>query len=131
MPAFTKGLVKQLAMDQKRIKGLGVENVLVSSLQPLGCLPALIAQNSNQKCIPFFNSTAQFHNLLLKHAVNKLNTDTNHNSAGRFIILDIYESFKSELNKNHFKGKLKVKNPLKPCCVGLDGHSCGDVARKE
>ncbi|KAK1571285.1 hypothetical protein Q3G72_014515 [Acer saccharum] len=97
---------------------------------PLGCLPALTAQNSYQKCIPFFNSTARFHNLLLKHAVNKLNTDTDHNSAGRFIILDIYASFKSTLNKNHFKGKLKVKNPLEPCCVGLDGHSCGGVDEK-
>ncbi|KAK4835843.1 hypothetical protein QYF36_015213 [Acer negundo] len=127
MAAFTKELVKQLAKDLKRIKGLGVENVLITALEPLGCLPAATANNSHQKCIEFFNSAAQFHNLLLKQAVKKLNTDNDNNSASRFIILNIYKSFMSALNQKHFKGKLQAKNPLEPCCVGLDGYSCGSV----
>ncbi|KAK1570889.1 hypothetical protein Q3G72_008612 [Acer saccharum] len=133
MPDFTKKLVKQLAMDLKRIKGLGVENVLVTAVEPLGCYPALTAKNSYQKCIEIFNSAAQFHNLQLKDAVNKLNTDTNiHNStASSFIFLNVYGSFMSALNKKHFKGKLEVKNPLEPCCVGLDDkYSCGSVDDK-
>ncbi|TXG49343.1 hypothetical protein EZV62_025218 [Acer yangbiense] len=133
MPDFTKKLVKQLAMDLKRIKGLGVENVLVTAVEPLGCYPALTAKNSYQKCIEVFNSAAQFHNLQLKDAVNKLNTDTNiHNStASSFIFLNVYGSFMSALNKKHFKGKLEVKNPLEPCCVGLDDkYSCGSVDDK-
>ncbi|KAK2634238.1 hypothetical protein Ddye_029030, partial [Dipteronia dyeriana] len=108
-------------MDLKRIMGPdpGVENVLVTAVEPLGCYPALTAQNFYQKCIEIFNSAAQFHNLQLKDAVNKLNTDINiHNStANSFIFLNVYESFMYALNKKNFKGKLEVKNPLEPCCV--------------
>ncbi|KAK1572576.1 hypothetical protein Q3G72_034820 [Acer saccharum] len=132
-PDFTKNLVKQIAMDLKRIKGLGVEKVIVTAVEPIGCLPSATALNSHQNCEEFFNSAAQFHNLQLKDAVNKLNTDTNiiHNStASSFIILDTYEAFMSALNKEQFKGKLEVKNPLEPCCVGLDGNSCGSVDAK-
>ncbi|KAK3228471.1 hypothetical protein Dsin_000352 [Dipteronia sinensis] len=85
--------------------GLGVENVLITALEPICCLPAATANNSHQKCIEFFNSAAQFHNLLLKQAVKKLNTDTDNNSASRFIILNIHKSFMSALNQKHFKVK--------------------------
>ncbi|KAK3228470.1 hypothetical protein Dsin_000351 [Dipteronia sinensis] len=120
-------------MDLRRIKGLGVEKVLVTAVEPIGCLPSVTAQNSHQKCDEFFNSASQFHNRQLKDAVNKLNTDTNiiHNStASSFIILDTYKAFMSALNEKHFKGDLQAKNPLEPCCVGLDGNSCGSVDDK-
>ncbi|KAL5733668.1 hypothetical protein ACOSQ2_033360 [Xanthoceras sorbifolium] len=130
MPVFTKDLVKQLAMDLKRIKWLGVQNVLVTALEPIGCLPALTAQNSHKECIQSFNSISEFHNRVLKHAVKKLNKESKHKS-GRFKILNTYKSFKSALKKNHhINGRLKLKNPLEPCCVGLDGYSCGGVDEK-
>ncbi|KAK2634239.1 hypothetical protein Ddye_029031 [Dipteronia dyeriana] len=91
-------------MDLKRIKGLGEENVIITAIEPLGCLPATTTNNSYKKCIEFFNSDEQFHNLLLKQAVKKLNTGTDNNSKSHYIILNIYKSFMSALNLKHFKG---------------------------
>lgn len=94
--SFIIALINQLAVNLKRIHGLGVQKIAVTGLQPLGCLPARTANSSFRKCNATENSLVSFHNLLLQQAVAKLNNET---STGRssFVILDLYDSFMSVL----------------------------------
>ncbi|XP_041025078.1 GDSL esterase/lipase At5g03610-like [Juglans microcarpa x Juglans regia] len=121
--SFIIALINQLAVNLKRIHGLGVQKIAVTGLQPLGCLPARTANSSFRKCNATENSLVSFHNLLLQQAVAKLNNET---STGRsFVILDLYDSFMSVLEN---KGSIKFENPLKPCCFGISSeYSCGSV----
>ncbi|KAJ6314169.1 hypothetical protein OIU78_017765, partial [Salix suchowensis] len=74
-PFITK-VVNQLVMNMKRIHGMGVKKVVVTALQPLGCLPRITLTSSFQQCNGTVNELFSFHNLLLQQAVIKLNNET-------------------------------------------------------
>ncbi|KAE9465559.1 hypothetical protein C3L33_02532, partial [Rhododendron williamsianum] len=96
LPAFIARVVKQIAVNLKRIRDVGVGKVAVGALQPLGCLPGLTAQNSFQHCNGTYNDFVNLHNTLLRQAVAELNSESN--DSGAFIVLDLYGSFTKVLN---------------------------------
>ncbi|KAG5255051.1 GDSL esterase/lipase [Salix suchowensis] len=124
-PFITK-VVNQLVMNMKRIHGMGVKKVVVTALQPLGCLPRSTFTSSFQQCNGTENELVSFHNLLLQQAVIKLNNDTKDST---FVILDLYDAFMAVFkNKGEKPGSSKFENPLKPCCAGIStAYSCGSV----
>lgn len=93
---FITSVVNQLSVNLKRVYDLGVKKIVVTALQPLGCLPGSTAEFSFQKCNGTQNLLVGFHNLLLQQAVAKLNNET----KSSFIVLDLYTSFMSVLNNN-------------------------------
>ncbi|XP_042940326.1 GDSL esterase/lipase At5g03610-like isoform X3 [Carya illinoinensis] len=121
-PCIT-AVVNQLAINLRRIHGMGVKKIVVNALQPLGCAPSNTAKSSFQQCNETENSLVVFHNLLLQQAVTKLNSEAK--DSNPFVILDLYDSFLSVI-KN--KGGTHFENPLKPCCFGISSkYNCGSV----
>ncbi|XP_052176877.1 GDSL esterase/lipase At5g03610-like [Diospyros lotus] len=127
--SFMSRVIDQLSSNLRRIHGLGVRKVAVTSLQPLGCLPRSTVMNSFQQCNETENTAADYHNLLLREAVAKLN---NESKDSAFIILDLYGSFTRALkNRGDILGSVKLETPLKPCCIGVSHeYSCGSVNGK-
>ncbi|KAM2450949.1 hypothetical protein COP1_008503 [Malus domestica] len=121
---FITSVVNQLSVNLKRIYALGVSKVVVTALQPLGCLPSRTASFSFQQCNVTENALVVFHNLLLQQAVAKLNKETKNS----FIIVDLYASFMSVFKNKGDLGSIKFDNPLRPCCIGISsGRFCGSV----
>ncbi|XP_043724623.1 GDSL esterase/lipase At5g03610-like [Telopea speciosissima] len=119
---FIASVVKQLALNLKRIHDMGVKKIAVTALEPLGCLPQNTVKFSYQKCNGSLNMAVNFHNLLLQQAVAKLNNETKDSA---FHILNLYDAFMSTFKRhgNHSGGSI-----LKPCCVGMKQEfSCGSV----
>ncbi|KAM7531607.1 hypothetical protein LguiB_035017 [Lonicera macranthoides] len=127
--AFIGLVISQLASNLKRIHEMGVKKVVVTALEPVGCLPRSTSRSSFQQCNVTQNNAVNFHNLLLQRAVEKLN---NESKDFQFHILDLYSSFTNVLkNKGDYLGNLKFDTPLKPCCIGIKaGYSCGDIDEK-
>ncbi|NP_001242541.1 GDSL esterase/lipase At5g03610-like precursor [Glycine max] len=123
-PAFIASVVNQTATNLLRIKSLGVRKIVVGGLQPLGCLPSSTATSSFQQCNSTSNDLVVLHNNLLNQAVTKLNQQTNKDNS-TFIVLDLFDTFTSVLNHPSTNN---IKDPLKPCCVGLSSQDfCGKV----
>ncbi|EEF37387.1 hypothetical protein RCOM_1085850 [Ricinus communis] len=97
MSNFTASLIKQLSTNLKRIHGLGVQKVAVTSLQPIGCLPELAASSSYQNCSESLNAASEFHNLILQQAVQKLNNESQKHVV--YEILDLYSAFMSAFSE--------------------------------
>ncbi|XP_022862678.1 GDSL esterase/lipase At5g03610-like isoform X2 [Olea europaea var. sylvestris] len=129
LTSFMSKVIDQLAVNLKRVHGLGARKIVVTSLQPLGCLPRSTRMLSFQKCNETENIAVNYHNLLLQQAVVKLNNETR-NCA--IFIVDLYSSFTSVIqHKRDYLGNMKFKTPLKPCCMGKnDGYLCGSVDDK-
>ncbi|XP_044483787.1 GDSL esterase/lipase At5g03610-like [Mangifera indica] len=118
-------VVNQLALNLKRIQGLGVKKLVVSGLEPLGCLPHSTFTSSFQRCNGTENSLVNIHNMLLQQAVTKLNNQT---KGSKIVILDLYGAFMTVF-KN--KGGSKFEKPLEPCCIGISTeYSCGSIDEK-
>lgn len=94
--AFSDSVVKQLALNLKRLQKIGLEKMVVASMPPIGCLPVATSNISYTECFDPYNQLAQFHNILLEEAVKNLNGNGEKNIA----ILDLYTSFMSILQKN-------------------------------
>ncbi|KAK4478597.1 hypothetical protein RD792_014085 [Penstemon davidsonii] len=126
--SFIPLVVNQLAANLKRIKEMGACKIVVTALQPLGCLPQMTQLSSFKQCNATQNLVVNYHNLLLQQAVSKLNNETKHIHHSIFI-LDLFDSFTTVLNqKGDYQGDLKFETPLKPCCMGISrGYSCGSV----
>ncbi|XVF41330.1 hypothetical protein PTKIN_Ptkin01aG0271800 [Pterospermum kingtungense] len=131
---LAKAIMKQLTINLKRIHGLGVKRIIVTLIEPMGCLPLQTVSSSYGNCSEAWNSGAMFHNQLLEQTLKELN-DHNKSSTPIFITLDLYNAFISAINnqKNHASGSggsLSMNwNPLEPCCVGREKgkHYCGSV----
>ncbi|XP_038883507.1 GDSL esterase/lipase At5g03610-like [Benincasa hispida] len=123
---FVISVVNQIAVNLKRIYRLGVKKIVVVGLGPVGCYPQLTAPSFN-KCNATMNSFVEFHNILLKKAVEKLNNETK--GSPNFFILDMYDTVLSIIqNKGNPKVGVSFKTPLKPCCFGVSSEfSCGSV----
>ncbi|KAK6942619.1 GDSL lipase/esterase [Dillenia turbinata] len=129
VPAFITEVINQLVIDLKRIRDIGVKKIAVTALQPLGCIPVITYTSSYKSCNATDNTAAIFHNKLLKLAVVKLRIESKGTS---FVILDLYDSFTSIINKKGgHPGSSKFPTPLKPCCLGITSeYSCGAVDNK-
>ena len=92
LQSFILLVVDQLVVNLKRLHGMGMKKVAVTSLEPLGCLPQTTVSSSFQECNGTQNTAVTFHNLLLSQAVTKLNNET---KDSPFVILDLYASFMS------------------------------------
>ncbi|XP_034680712.1 GDSL esterase/lipase At5g03610-like [Vitis riparia] len=123
-PAFIISVVNQLGLDVQRIHDLGVPQVAVMGMQPLGCLPEFTRGYSYEKCNATGNFAALYHNLLL---VKKLKPES------KFVVLNMYNAFMSAMKKFENETETsKSKNPLRPCCTGITSeYRCGDVENKE
>ncbi|KAM0026306.1 putative chlorogenate--glucarate O-hydroxycinnamoyltransferase [Helianthus debilis subsp. tardiflorus] len=87
----------------KLIHDTGVRRVLVTSLQPVGCLPRETVFSSYKQCNESRNTAASFHNQLLQQAVTMLNNNTKDSS---FLILDMFSAFNTALkSKKDFREK--------------------------
>ncbi|KAD5508469.1 hypothetical protein R6Q59_030948 [Mikania micrantha] len=126
LPSFISRVVNQMSIDLKQIHDIGVQRVLVTTLQPIGCLPRQTVLSSYQQCNENQNSAASFHNQLLQQAVTRLNNDTKQST---FLVLDLFSSFNTVLNsKTYSTGNSKSDTPLKPCCVATSsGAGCGSL----
>ncbi|XP_076886398.1 GDSL esterase/lipase At5g03610-like [Bidens hawaiensis] len=126
LPAFIRSVVNQMSIDLKRIRDTGIRRVVVTSLQPIGCLPRLTVFTSYQQCNQSQNSAANFHNQLLQQVVTALNNSTK--DSGVFV-LDLFTTFNTVLkNKGAFTGSLKFDTPLKPCCIPTKSDAnCGSL----
>lgn len=71
---FTTSIINQLSLNIKRIHSLGIKNIAVSALEPLGCLPHATAANSYQKCNEdVVSAVVLYHNNLLYRTLEELN----------------------------------------------------------
>ncbi|KAK4772936.1 hypothetical protein SAY87_027955 [Trapa incisa] len=129
LPIIISRVMNQLAANLRRIYDLGVRKVVVSSLQPLGCLPSLTVSSGFQKCNSTFDPLVALHNSMLKRVLDKLNNETK--DASTFLLLDVLQIPPSKHQRQANSAGLsssKFENPLKPCCLGLsDGFICGSV----
>ncbi|OIW12167.1 hypothetical protein TanjilG_28575 [Lupinus angustifolius] len=124
-PAFITSVVNQTTTNLIRIQKLGAKKIVVSGLQPLGCLPQITVSSTFQQCNSTFNNLVVLHNNLLNQSVTKLNQE----SKNQILILDLYSSFMSILNHS---STYSIQNSLKPCCLGVSsGYNCGSVENNE
>lgn len=65
-------------------------------MQPLGCLPQLIAYSSGNSCNGNWTSLSFVHNQKLLQQVQKLNDQTKKNAV---VVLDLYNAFLSAITK--------------------------------
>lgn len=127
--AFITKVVKQVTMNIKRLQSLGVRKVGVTSLQPLGCLPSTTVLTSFQQCNATQNTAVNFHNLLLRQAVDNLNRINN--SSSSVFVIDLNTAFNTVLENKGFVGEVRFESPLKPCCMGVNMvDSCGSLDDK-
>ncbi|XP_010244330.1 PREDICTED: GDSL esterase/lipase At5g03610-like isoform X2 [Nelumbo nucifera] len=124
LPAFMASVVNQLKLNVKRIHEMGVKKVAVTTLQPLGCLPQNTLLSYYRHCNATQNMAVNFHNFLLKQAVQQLNNEVKNST----FLLDLHSAFMSVFKKRNSSGNVKFSNPLQPCCVGMDAsNSCGST----
>ncbi|PIN05404.1 Carboxylesterase [Handroanthus impetiginosus] len=106
LQSFIPRVINQLAVNLKRIHGLGATKVIVTSLEPLGCLPRMTLLSSFQQCNTTQNLAVSYHNLLLQQTVDRLNNET---KSSTFFILDLYTSFTTLLDqKGNYQGNFDL-----------------------
>ncbi|CAN4121360.1 unnamed protein product [Withania somnifera] len=128
LPAFISSVVNQLVVNMRRVNQLGAKRIAVTALEPLGCLPQSTIFNSFQQCNATENIAVDFHNSLLQQAVEKLNNET---IGSTFVILDLFSSFTTVLERKGVPGSTRFETPLKPCCMGISNeYSCGSMNEK-
>jgi hypothetical protein len=88
--SFVEALIKELSMDLERLYKMGIRNVAVTSLEPVGCLPYVTIEYSYKYCNETANNVASHHNLLLQEAVDRINKNL---SCVNMVVLDQYTAF--------------------------------------
>ncbi|XP_054782779.1 GDSL esterase/lipase At5g03610-like isoform X2 [Prosopis cineraria] len=127
LPSFIASVVNQTSWDLMRIHELGVKRIVVSALQPLGCLPVITYFFSLNRCYDAFNTFAILHNRLLNQSLLRLNRITRrHNQySPTFLLLDLYAAFTSVLSH---PSTYNIPQLFKPCCLGANSsYSCASV----
>ncbi|CAN1357496.1 GDSL esterase/lipase At5g03610 [Linum perenne] len=129
MPAFISQVVNQTTQNLLRLKSMGIKKIVVTGLQPLGCLPATTSFNSFQQCNETRNQLVALHNFLLRQTIADLNPNNGTAADGNtFVLLDLFQAFMAVLDQKQAAGGKVTWNPLKPCCVGMSsGEGCGSV----
>ncbi|KAK1276568.1 GDSL esterase/lipase [Acorus gramineus] len=119
---FIPRLVDQIKTDMKRVRNLGVRNIGITDLHPLGCTPDLTIIDSYRACNDSVNDMVDLHNAVLSAAVRELNEGF---TDSKFLMLGVNQAFMSVINS---KGEGKFKEVLKPCCAALDQQfSCSNT----
>ncbi|CAL0299764.1 unnamed protein product [Lupinus luteus] len=127
---FMKSLVNEVTMNLVRIHNLGAEKIVVSLLQPIGCLPTISVASLYIDCIHLLNLVSRGHNKMLLGNVEDLNKEI---GKPIFRTLDLYNSFLSAIQtiKKNRKENSTIMNPLEPCCaLESVGYDCGKVDEK-
>ncbi|CAL0299761.1 unnamed protein product [Lupinus luteus] len=124
---FRKSVIDEFKVNIKRIHSLGVEKIVVSLLQPIGCLPTISVVSLYHDCIDLLNLVSRDHNKMMLEIVEDLNKEI---GKSVFKTLDLYNSFLTAIQtiqKNH-KENSTIMNPLEPCCASESvGYDCGKV----
>lgn len=95
---MSTSIVDQLVVNIKRINDLGVRKLLVTAIEPMGCLPAVTSIfSSYQNCSESMNAGSRFHNQILHQKVEDLKNQTTTRST--FVILDLYNAFLSAIQQ--------------------------------
>ncbi|KAE9619294.1 putative SGNH hydrolase-type esterase domain-containing protein [Lupinus albus] len=127
---FMKSLVDELNVNIKRIHSLGAKKIVVSLLQPIGCLPTASVISLYYSCIDLFNKVPRNHNKMMLQIVEDYNKEI---GEPVFRTLDLYNAFFSAIKtiqKNRKEGS-RLMNPLEPCCAkNFAGYQCGIVDPK-
>lgn len=114
---YTKSVISELVKNVENIHKLGIEKVMVTEIEPMGCLPPLAAFSSYKNCSESWNSASLYHNQLLLQHLEQLN------SSHAFFTLNLYEGFMAALETK--------SSSMEPCCVGIaDEYGCGSVDEK-
>ncbi|XP_022132562.1 GDSL esterase/lipase At5g03610-like [Momordica charantia] len=122
---FVRSMVDETIENLKRINSLGVKKVVVTALGPVECVPFMTFLISYEQCFPVLSLVADYHNILLRQAVDRLNREATNDS--HFSILDLHGAFSYIIqNKGYPEGNITFPTPLKPCCTGV----CGQVDRE-
>ncbi|CAL9235741.1 unnamed protein product [Arabidopsis halleri] len=123
-PALIRRVVKQILLDVKRIKDLGVRKVLVALSPPQKCLPLLVTP----KGCDTNDTSTHLHNSLLRKGLIKLNDKKINNDDKSFLMFDLYNAFVTIFKNKGVPGVSTFPDPLKACCATKRGTSCGDIS---
>lgn len=119
---YIQRVVAGIGYNLQRLYDMGLRDVMVSNLLPVGCLPVYSKQYGYRICDTSKDSTAQIHNAFLLGVVEKINSG---NPGARFVILDQYAAFGHLFKQAKAVG---FTDGLVPCCRGLsDSSNCGDT----
>ncbi|KAE9619291.1 putative carboxylesterase [Lupinus albus] len=127
---FMNSLVTEVMLSLTRINRLGAQKIVVSLLQPLGCLPTISVASLYVDCIDLINLVARDHNKKILANVEDLNKEV---GKPVFRTLDLYNSFLSAIRtiQQNRKENSTLINPLEPCCaLASVGYDCGKVDEK-
>ncbi|CAA6660694.1 unnamed protein product [Spirodela intermedia] len=124
-------MIRQLALDLRKIRRLGVAKVAVTNLHPIGCIPSIASSFSYRKCNETTNIAVMYHNGLLAEAVAELNKNPG-GAAEPFVIIDLFSAFKSVLIRGKppplLKHMMNSSEALRPCCEAANGgFGCGST----
>ena len=115
-------VVSGLQTSLQRLYDLGLRNVMVTNLPPVGCYPILTAKTNYRVCDSSYDAIVTMHNAFLLGAVQSINAL---NPGARFIILDQAAAFGHLFKQTSAVG---FTDKLVPCCKGTTNtSSCGDV----
>ncbi|CAO2814615.1 unnamed protein product [Amaranthus hypochondriacus] len=109
---FSNVLVQQFAEFVRKLYWLGARKVGVTSLPPLGCLPAAITifgEDSNE-CVEHINKDAITFNNMLNYTANELQ---NQLSNLTLVVFDIYQPLHDIVTKPQDNGFVEAR---KACC---------------
>lgn len=96
--------MKQISVNLKRIHSFGVKKIGITALGPLHCVPEVTVLTDFKECNSTLSQLVDFHNHLLKQAVDELNKETNDLP---FFILNLHDAFLSIIqNKGIPQGKV-------------------------
>ncbi|GAB2235862.1 hypothetical protein Drorol1_Dr00026306 [Drosera rotundifolia] len=124
-------VIAQLAHNVKRVHKIGVKQVLVTGLPPIGCLPRSIENNT---CNSQYNVlSGDIYNDLWNTTVNQMNVNESQIRATDYtpyIYLDLYNPLYNIVTgiTSPPSGK-PLDNPMEACCTGMtDDYYCASVA---
>nr|AFK45458.1 unknown [Lotus japonicus] len=121
--SFVDSLVNQMTTNLIRIQKLGVKKIVVTSLPPFGCIPAISGFNPLKRCLNIINIIPIAHNKLLNQSITKLNQETI--DGATFVFLDLYDSFMSVINDPSTNN---ITEYYTACCLGVSSkYVCGSV----
>ncbi|KAJ3694246.1 hypothetical protein LUZ60_009726 [Juncus effusus] len=116
---YVSKVVKTISTAIERLISQGAKTIVVSGNIPIGCLPTILTLFKSHKkdsydpkngCLKEYNMLSQYHNSLLREAINKMRIKYSHT---KIIYADFYEPvFAFIKHPKHFGWN----TPLRTCC---------------
>eukprot|EP00252_Welwitschia_mirabilis_P002566 TRINITY_DN12517_c0_g1_i1.p1 TRINITY_DN12517_c0_g1~~TRINITY_DN12517_c0_g1_i1.p1 ORF type:complete len:383 (-),score=-1.25 TRINITY_DN12517_c0_g1_i1:299-1357(-) len=109
---FVDFLMQNLSRFLKNLYGLGARRIGLTSLPPLGCLPASITLfgHGSNRCVQRLNADSRLYNTKLNHTVNKIASALPNLKA---VVFDIYSPL---LDLIEHPGQSGFAEARKACC---------------